>query len=122
MHQLAAWLSSNTAALGIVGAAVAFMVSTAQQIIQRRAEGREREFQAFHKLVRDLVSPHRSSDAAQGLDGQAAIIFELRHFRRYYEFTQRMLVRLKEQWTADPKASDLIEEIDLTLGHIRQDK
>ena len=86
MHQFAAWLSSNTAALGIVGAAGAFMVSTAQQIIQRRAEGREREFQAFHKLVRDLLSPHRSSDAAQGLDAQAAIIFELRHFRRYYEF------------------------------------
>ena len=121
MHQRAAWLSSNTATLSIFGAAVAFIWSTTQQISQRKADSREREFQAFHKLVRDLVSPHRP-DAAQGMDAQAAIIFELRHFHRYYEFTQRMLVRLKRQWGADPKSPDLIGEIDLTLKHIQQNK
>jgi len=56
------------------------------------------------------------------MDAQAAIIFELRHFHRYYEFTQRMLVRLKRQWGADPKSPDLIDEIDLTLKHIQQNK
>jgi hypothetical protein len=90
VNQVTGWFSSNTAGLGILGAAVAFIVSTIQQIIQRRAEAREREFQAFPKLVRDLVAPHQPG-GAQGMPAQAAIIFEQRHFRRYYEFTQRLL-------------------------------
>jgi len=55
LSQIVAWLSSNTAALSILGAAVAFVWSTYQPVTQRQAEAREREFQAFHRLVRDLV-------------------------------------------------------------------
>ena len=47
MHHFLAWLSSNTAALSILGAAVAFIWSTTQQVTQRKVEAREREFQAF---------------------------------------------------------------------------
>jgi hypothetical protein len=121
VHQFVAWLSSNTAALSILGAAIAFIWSTTQQVTQRKAEAREREFQAFHKLVRDFVAPHEPG-AAQGMDAQAAIIFELRHFPRYYGFTQRLLVRVKKQFSVDPRSSDLIEEIDLTLKYIQQNK
>ena len=56
MTQLVGWLS-NTANLSIFGAAVAFMVSTTQQIFQRRAEAAERQFQAFHNIVEKVVSP-----------------------------------------------------------------
>jgi hypothetical protein len=118
MTQLAGWLSSNTATLSITGAAVAFIVSTIQQIFQRRAEAREREFQAFHKLVRDLVAPHQPG-AAQGMPAQAAIIFELRHFDRYYEFTRRLLEMLKKEWGADSRSPELVTEMDLTLKHIQ---
>jgi hypothetical protein len=118
MAQLAGWLSSNTATLSILGAAVAFIWSTTQQIIQRRTEGREREFQTFHKLVRDLVSPE-GADGRIWEDRQAAVVFELRNFPRYYEFTERMLPRLRTIWGAWPR---LIEEINLTLEHIEQRK
>ena len=123
MTQLVGWLSSHGAALGIVGAAVAFMVSTGQQIAQRRVEAAERQFQAFHKIVERLVSPERT-DGLVYVDRQAAVVFELRHFPRYYDFTERMLVRLKRKWVADPQphADVLIEEIDLTLRHIQQSK
>ncbi len=120
MTQLVVWLSSNAAALGILGAAVAFVWSTSQQIAQRKAEAREREFQAFHKLVKDLVSP----DPAVGgmyLDRQAAVVFELRHFPRYFEFTERMLQALKGHWKAD-QWSRLAKEIDLTLEYIEHKK
>jgi hypothetical protein len=118
MSELVRWLSSNTAvALGIMGSAAAFIVSTTLQVLQRRAEGREREFQAFHKLVRDLVAPHQPG-GAQGMPAQAAIIFELRHFRRYYEFTGRLLAMLKKEWGNDSRSPELIEEMDLTLRHI----
>ena len=115
MTQLVGWLSS-TANLGIVGAAVAFIWSTTQQIIQRRTEARERDFQTFHKLVKDLVSPE-GTDGKIWEDRQAAVVFELRNFPRYYEFTDRMLRRLRSVWTPWPR---LIEEIELTLDHIKR--
>ena len=123
MHQIVTWLSSNTATLSIFGAAVAFIWSTTQQIAQRKAEARERDFQAFHKLVKELVSPD-PADGKAWIDRQAAVVFELRHFPLYYEFTERMLLGLRQKWCAD---SDfvwprLIEEIDLTLKHLQHQK
>jgi len=53
------------------------------------------------------------------MDAQAAIIFELRHFPRYREFTKRLLARLEAQWKNDPRASDLIEELDLTRNELK---
>ena len=122
MTQLVGWLSSNTAVLSILGAAVAFVWSTIQHVAQRKAEAREREFQAFHRLVKELVSPD-PADGVTRIDRQAAVVFELRHFPRYYEFTERMLVGLKKTWASVPlQFPSLIEEIDLTLRHIQQNK
>lgn len=121
MAQVIGWLSSNAAGLGILGAAIAFAWSTIQQITQRKSESRERDFQAFHRLVKDLVSPE-ATGGVMHLDRQAAVVFELRHFPRYYDFTKRMLIGLKKAWTADSKTQwpRLIEEIDLTLEYIQR--
>ena len=56
------------------------------------------------------------------LDRRAAVAFELRHFPRYYEFTERMLIGLKKKWATDLNFQwpRLIEEIDLTLRHIQR--
>jgi hypothetical protein len=56
------------------------------------------------------------------IDRQAAVVFELRHFPRYYEFTERMLKGLREKWSKDPEFRwpRLVEEIDLTLAHIQK--
>ena len=123
MNVLTGWLSSNTAALGILGAAVAFVWFTYQQVTQRKAEAREREFQAFHKLVKELVSPD-SKNEVMWLDRQAAVVFELRHFPHYYEFSERMLMGLKSNWggDSDSKWPRLIEEINLTLDFIQRKK
>jgi hypothetical protein len=119
VRNVVAWFSSNTAVLSILGAAVAFIWSTTQQVAQRKIESREREFQAFHKLVRDLVSPD-SAGGVMWLDRQAAVAFELRHFPRYYEFTERMLVALQKTWATNANVEPrLIEEINLTLQYIR---
>ncbi len=79
MNHVVAWLSSNTATLGIFGAAVAFMISTWQQVSQRRAEANERQFQAFHNVLEKVVTP-QPMDGHYYYDRQAAVIFELRHF------------------------------------------
>ena len=58
------------------------------------------------------------------IDRSAAVVFELRHFSRYYKFTERMLLSLRERLATKPDAPVLflIEEIDLTLKHIQQNK
>jgi hypothetical protein len=83
-----------------LGAAVAFIWSTAQQMAQRKADAAERQFQTFHKIVEKVVSPERT-DGLVYIDRQAAVVFELRHFPRYYDFTERMLARFKEKGVAD---------------------
>jgi len=120
VNQLIAWLSSNTAALSILGAAAAFAWSTVQQVSQRKVEARERDFQAFHRLIKELVAPDPESGVAW-IDRQAAVVFELRHFPRYYELIERTLRGLKEKWTADPefRFPRLIEEVNLTLDYIK---
>ncbi len=120
MNHVIAWLSSNTAGLGVFGAAVAFMISTWQQVSQRRAEANERQFQAFHDVLEKVVAP-QPKDGQYYYDRQAAVIFELRHFPRYFDFTHRLLTRLRTKWANDPTPGTplLVEEIDLTLEHIR---
>ena len=91
-----------------------------QFIDQRRRESNERQFEAYHKLIKELVSPD-SDSGVMWIQRQAAVIFELRHFPRYYEFTERLLQGLKEKWEADPDFHWplLLKEIELTLTHIR---
>lgn len=47
-----------------------------------------------------------------------------RHFPRYYDFTQRLLKRLRVKWVNDatPATPLLVEEIDLTLEHIKKSR
>jgi hypothetical protein len=121
MIEFLAWLSAHAAALSAFGAAIAFVWTIAQFLLQRQRESRERQFETYHRLVKELVSP----DSATGnmwIDRQAAVVFELRHFPRYYEFTERMLKGLREKWSKDPEFRwpRLVEEIDLTLAHIQK--
>jgi hypothetical protein len=121
MTKLLAWLLAHITALSAFGAAIAFIWSVAQFLAQRRRESRERQFETYHRLVKELVSPD-SATGTTWIDRQAAVVFELRHFPRYYGFTERMLKGLEEEWGKNPKpgSARLLEEIDLTLAHIRK--
>lgn len=76
-------------------------------------------------IVEKVVSP-LPTGGLFNYDRQAAVIFELRHFPRYFDFTERMLLRLKKKWTNEqpPHAhvGMLIEEVDLTLKYIESKK
>lgn len=117
------WLTSNAAALGVLGAAITFVWSAIQFILVRRKEQQAHNFQAFHRLIKELVSPDDINKFIW-IDRQMAVVFELRHFHRYYDVTFRILSGLPEKWCADPefKWTRLIEEIDLTLEHICKQK
>jgi hypothetical protein len=114
------WLTLYAAALGVLGAAIAFVWSAIQFILVRRREQQAHEFEAFHRLIKELVSPGADTQFIW-IDRQMAVLFELRHFPRYYPVTLRILNGLREKWSADPdfKWPRLIEELDLTVECIR---
>lgn len=100
-----------------VGSAIAFLWPVYQFFAVRKRDAANREFETFHRLVRKLVEPDNKTNTLY-IDRQAAIIFELRHFKRYHEFTKRMLSELQEAWKDKPNGSRLIQEIELTIAFI----
>lgn len=69
------WLTSNAAALGVLGAATTFVWSAIQFILVRRKEQQAHEFQAFHRLIKELVSPDDINKFIW-IDRQMAVVFE----------------------------------------------
>lgn len=113
------WLTSNAAALSIIGAAVTLTWSAIQFILVRRREQQAHEFEAFHRLIKELVSPDPATNRVQA-ERSIAVLFELRHFPRYYEVTTRILEAVRERLAVpDCEWQELIKEIDLTLEYIR---
>jgi hypothetical protein len=117
INELLRWISSGVT-VGAVGTGIAFVVSIFQFLSVRKRESREREFDKYHSLIERLVSPDKSGGVF--LDRQIAVVFELRNFPRYYDCTQRILKGLKLDWQTQKAPSRLIDEIDLTLNHIKR--
>jgi len=119
-HDSVAWLSGHGVSATAVGTAIAFVFSVFQFVSVRKAEARAREFDKYHQLIERLVSPDEKGQMF--LDRQVAVIFELRHFLRYYECMERILGGLQEAWRdrGDVDLTRLLVEIELTLAHIRK--
>lgn len=110
-----AFLNTQGAGLGVLGAAIAFIWSAWQFFDVRQRDSQNREFEVYHRLVKELVQPDK--DVGIFLDRQVAIVFELKHFKRHREVTVRILQGLKELWGSEPaKNKRLLTEIDLTLS------
>jgi hypothetical protein len=121
MNEMLSLLTANAAAISIVGAAIAFIWSVIQFILVRKRDEQHREFEIYHRLIRELVSPDPDSKVVW-IDRQTAVLFELRRFRRYHEHTLRTLLGLRDKWSNDPefKFRRLLEELDLTVEYIRR--
>lgn len=121
MSEMLSFLTANAAAISIVGAAIAFIWSVIQFILVRKRDEQHREFEIYHRLIKELVSPDTDSKVVW-IDRQTAVLFELRRFRRYHEHTLRTLLGLRDKWSNDPefKFRRLLEELDLTVEHIRR--
>jgi hypothetical protein len=109
-------LTGIAAIIGALIAAITFFWNIVQFLWTRTQESRERQFETYHNLVKALVEGD-SPDVY--VDRQAAVVFELRHFPRYYGYTERMLNGLKETWREKRKPR-ILNEIDLTLEYVQR--
>lgn len=75
MSEIITRFTSPATGLGILGAAVAFIWSVTQFWLQRRRESNEKQFGAYHNLVRELVSP--DTNGKMWIQRQAAVIFRI---------------------------------------------
>jgi hypothetical protein len=115
------WLFAHGVSATGVGTAIAFVVSVFKFLSVRKRESQEREYDKYHVIIRRIVAPDEK-DAFPFLDRQIAAVFELRHFPRYYECTERILLGLKQSWPNEKGTERLIQEIDLTLKYIKKRK
>jgi hypothetical protein len=116
------FLTANSIALGALGATITFIWPVYQFFSNKRREAEHRQFEVFHRLIKELVEPPGPNQPLY-IDRQAAIIFELRFFPRYSEFTLRTLRTFRKKISLgdhdkEPFLERLTNEIDLTVAHI----
>lgn len=105
--------------LSAFGATVVFIFSAYKFQAERKASHFWKEFEAYHKLVKELVEPPTENGALY-IDRQTAVLYELRFYERYFPHSLRMLQGLREKWAAVPNQYPrLIEELDFTIDYIR---
>lgn len=86
----------------------------------KNREQNRKEFEQYHQLIEDLVEP-KSDQKPLYMDRQAAVVYELKHFKRYYPLSLRTLKNLRKTWSEKiTEDSRLIEEIDITIEFLKQ--
>lgn len=123
LSMIGSWLIGNLSALSALGGAIAFLWTVYQFFLVRNRESATKEFETFHKLVKELVEPDEKTKVLY-IDRQAAIAFELRHFTRYHDFTLRMLKvflgRCEKDQENLQKNALLLEEMRQTIAFIEK--
>ncbi|OHD89698.1 hypothetical protein [Sulfuricurvum sp. RIFCSPLOWO2_12_FULL_43_24] len=120
MEQIFDLIKNYGSQLSAIGAAVAFIFAIYKFQVERAASHFWKEFEAYHKLVKELVEPP-SENGAMFIDRQTAAIYELRFYKRYYSHSSRMLKGLRDKWAAVPNQYPrLIEELNLTIEYIEK--
>ncbi len=102
--------------VGGIATMISVLLSVYKYFDNKNREQKQNEFKYFHQLIKELVEPEENKQIY--LDRQTAIIFELRNFERYHEYSLRMLKGFikDERW----KKEKLVEEIKLTISFIEK--
>ena len=114
-------MSTNYSVLiGITISLLTFIWTIYQYIDSKKRDQDLKEFENFHRLIKELVQPENNG---MYVDRQAAIIYEMRHFKRYYAYSYRTLISLREKWSAVPgQFPRLIDELDRTIEFLKNTK
>lgn len=120
MEMILEFLKLYGSQFSAIGAALAFIFGVYKFQAERKATFFWKEFEVYHKLVKELVEPPADGGNLY-VDRQAAIMYEMLNFKRYYPFTLRMLKGLHEKWVAVPNQFPrLIDELNLTIAFIEK--
>ncbi|MEM9547709.1 MAG: hypothetical protein AAGA77_17135 [Bacteroidota bacterium] len=80
-----------------------------------------KEFENYHRLIKELVQPENGEEGAMYVDRQTSVMYELRHFKRYYPISLRTMKGLYEKWSKVPdQFPRLLEEAELTIMYLEK--
>ena len=106
----------NITALIAILSSLATFIWTVYKYTDKRQD--LREFENYHKLIKELVQPDEKN--VMWVDRQTAIVYELRHFKRYYPHSFRSIRGLREKWGKVPdQYPRLIDECDRTIKFLK---
>lgn len=105
--------------IGLLIAYFSLIVPIQQYLGQRRLEEKDKRFNNYHRLIKELVSPDSQGQLIM-IDRQIAVIFELRNYPEYYELSIRILEDLKVIWEQHTLANRLVNEMNLTVDFINR--
>jgi hypothetical protein len=109
--------ADGSSTVAILLSVIALIWQSIQFFLTRSSDAKNRQFEAYHRLVKELVQP--SENGKTYVDRQCAALFELRRFKDYKDVTVRILVGLRDDWRKDPNLTTrLAREIDLTLDSL----
>jgi hypothetical protein len=111
---------SITALIGLFLTLATFVWTVYKYFDKKKREQDLKEFENYHKLIKELVQPEDMDKGVMYVDRQTAIVYELRHFKRYFAFSYRTLIGLKEKWGKVPNQYPrLIDECDRTISYLQ---
>ena len=116
MEPLFEFLKTYGTQVAALGSAIAFFFGLGKYLLERRNAQRWKEFDTYHRLIRELVEPDEYG-GMKYLDRQTAVLFELRFYKRYFPHTLRMLASQQKKWSDYPR---LVTESDSTIKYIRR--
>ena len=103
--------------IAVVLSSCTLIWQTIQFMLTRSVDAKNRQFEAYHRLIKELVQP--SENGATYVDRQCAAVFELKRFMAYKDLTIRTLTGLRDQWRTSKAFHPRLEmEIELTLGFL----
>ena len=107
----------NEVEIGILSGLVVAIISLVQHILKTKNDRRKREFDTYHRLITELLFPEMKYKEVieKVIEKQAAIVYELRTYKRYAEISKRILGNLKAKKQGNFADKFLLDEIDKTL-------
>jgi hypothetical protein len=115
------FIQSNLNIFGFFIGVLPILGGAVQFVLIRRSENLERQFNTYHRLIKELVQPDESGSVF--LDRQIAVLFELQRFTRYRKPTTLILSGLREKWSEIPSnvlpISRLMSQLDETLSSLK---
>ncbi len=113
-------LKTHGMPVSAISAVLVFGLGVYKLQAERKATLFWKEFEVYHKLVKELVEPH-VENAPMYAERQSAIVFEMRNFKRYYPFSLRMLKGLDEKAASIQNISpNILNELKLTITYIER--
>ena len=122
MTQLINFLNSNAVGITLILTAIAGIFKFWQYVDIKRSEWRQKNFENFHRLIKELVQSDTPGEDIK-LDRQIAVVYELRNFSKYFDISIRILEGWLDREKKDPLKQKnfgrLYKEMELTIKYIK---